>query len=155
MDRSSAAFADLCSRFAVDAKVFAAIVTVESQWRPLAFRYEPGFYYTVKVEEHSLANNVNQASERILQKSSFGLAQIMGGTARDLGYRGPLPALFEAEKSVEWGLRWYASVAKRYAMLRTAVTDAIAAYNAGTAKRDIGGTYLNQAYVDKVMEAMK
>ncbi len=151
MDKASKAFLDLCARFKVDSTVFAAIISVESSWRTYAFRYEPGFYYTENVEKMARAHGITEASERVLQKSSFGLSQIMGGTARSIGYRGTLTALFQPETNLEWGLKYFAFNAKRY----TQVTDMIAAYNAGSAKKDIAGKYFNQDYVDKVLAAME
>lgn len=152
MDRKSKAFLDLCARFKVDPVVFAAIIDVESEWNPFAFRYEHGVSYYAEVEEHATRHLGNHpVLERTLQKCSFGLAQIMGATARDLGFQGPLQTLFTPELSVEWGLRNWARNAKRYERM----TDLIAAYNAGSVRKEaIDGTYRNQRYVNKVLRAM-
>lgn len=134
----------------LNAPLIEAIITVESRWNPWAMRHEKDFSYLVDCERHAKFSQVTVDTERSLQRMSFGLMQIMGGTARSIGYVGPLAVLLDPEVNVHWGGRYFQRIAHQYPM----VTDQIAAYNAGRARRDLGGLYVNQAYVEKVSKAL-
>jgi hypothetical protein len=150
--KDSKVFKDVCARFKVDPNLLAAIVTVESTWDQLAFRYEPTFMNTWKPAEFARIHRITSLSETVGQRMSYGLTQIMGGTARWLGFTEPLPKLFDPAVNLEFGVRWFVSRTARYEVLE----DAIAAYNFGSAKKDpLTGQYANQEYVDKVLNALK
>ncbi len=150
MDAKSPAFLAACYRLSLDPALCAAIVSVESGWNPWVCRFEPQFKWTWQVEEYGGRLGITDTTERNLQKTSWGLMQIMGGTARELGYDGQLTALCLAEIGLDWGLRYLAKKVKMHNQL----TDQIAAYNAGNAKREASGRYKNQGYIDKVLSAM-
>ena len=90
--------------------------------------------------------------------SSYGLMQLRLETASLLaGYAVQGPDLFVPEFNIRLGVRYLADQLARYG---GNVTDAVAAYNAGTARRNAAGIYVNsrgvpnvQAYVDRVMAA--
>ncbi len=134
----------------LSAPVLEAIISVESRWNPWALRIERNFTYVVDVERHAKFSQITVDTERALQRMSFGLMQIMGGTARSIGFIGPLATLLDPEANVHWGARYF----QRLTLQHSLVTDQIAAYNAGTVRRDVGGLYLNQAYVEKVSKAL-
>lgn len=115
-----------------------------------AVRCEPTYKWTWMVEEHAAELGITQTTERTLQKMSWGLMQVMGATARELGFGAPLTQLVLPEAGLEWGLRYLAQKVKRH----KETTDAIAAYNAGSPRRGSDGRYKNQDYVDKVLAAM-
>lgn len=127
-----------------------AICEVESGFNPLAARHEPSFRWIVKNPDKPAACTL--ATEINLQKTSFGLMQIMGATARDLGLKGWITILVDPETSLEWGCRYLAKLKARYGSQGTDAV--IAAYNAGSPIIE-NGRYLNQSYVDKVKAAMK
>lgn len=149
MDRGDQAFRDICARFGVDPDLAAAIVSVESNWNPHAVRFEPGYRYAYDEKKFAALHGVTPLTETMLQKCSFGLMQIMGARALELGLPFPLPTLFDVKINIEYGCRCLADIKRRY----TKQNDVIAAYNAGTAKRSPDGTYENQAYVLKVLKA--
>lgn len=151
-DKDSKVFRDVCSRFAIDSTLVAAVVTVESTWDPHAFRYEPAFAYPFKAEEFSKLHRITLSSELVFQKTSFGLMQIMGGVARELGFVGQLSQLFDPALNLEYGIRYLLTRMRRYPLLE----EAIAAYNAGSARRDpLTKKLVNQTYVDKVLNATR
>lgn len=148
--KESDAFIRLCRKYGVDRRVVAGIVSVESSGNPLAFRYEPGYLYLYKPKDFARALSQTVESETTLQRSSFGLMQIMGAVAREKGFSDYLPRLFEPDLNLEYGVRHFAGYLKRYGKLE----DAIAAYNAGTVRREpLTGMYVNQLYVGKVLDA--
>lgn len=150
MDAKSPAFIQACQARKLDPILVAAIISVESAWNNWTVRAEPQFKWTWMVEEYAPKLQITETTERTLQKTSWGLMQLMGGTARELGYEGMLTQLCLPELGLDWGLRYLARIAKRH----TQLTDQIAAYNAGSPRRGAGGQYKNQGYVDKVLAAM-
>lgn len=137
-----------CSKFAyVDAVVLTAIVTIESSWNPKVMRFEPNFVWLSKPQEYALKNGLDAATERICQRCSWGLGQIMGGTCRGLGFDGFLPDLLDPSLNMDYMILYYNKVCSKYVY----TSDKIAAYNSGEAKRLTDGTYFNQDYVNKVM----
>lgn len=152
IDKTSPEFRAMCLRFGVDWRIIAAIVTVESSWRPDVCRFEPHFLYMKNVMEMAKAHGQTSATEQALQRMSFGLMQIMGGTARSLGFTGNLTTLFDPITNIEWGVRYFTTLKARYAQ----IDDQVAAYNAGSAKRDaLTSLHVNADYVTKVFHALE
>lgn len=130
-----------------------AIVEVESGGNPWAARHEPAFFRNYV--ENARIKAVSPCSidtEKRLRATSFGLMQVMGQTARELGFDKPfLTALCDPATGLEYGCRYLKKQVDRY---RDRGLDwAVAAYNAGTARKNLDGVFLNWAYVDKIREA--
>ena len=121
-----------------------AVVQVESGGDPWAVRAEPAFYRT-----YVQPMNLSDTEERA-RSISWGLMQIMGEVARELGFAGKyLSALCDPET----GLRYGCMHLKRFLDRHGTVERAVAAYNAGS-PRMANGRFVNQDYVDKVMAAV-
>lgn len=131
----------------VDPILADAIITAESAWNPYAIRFERDFNYFVNVEKLAQLNKITADTEKNLQKFSFGLGQVMGGTARWLGYVGPLTALCEPDFGIEYCLKHLHHLSSEYSRHE----DIAAAYNAGSVRYDEKGQYFNRWYVDRVM----
>lgn len=127
-------------------QLVAAIITVESSWNPWAVNLEASYRYVLNVALHAHETRVSTETERELQHFSWGLMQIVGGTARAIGYHGPLTMLLDPATNIAWGTRYLGQLKGRYPAMR----DTIAAYNAGSVRRTAAGAYVNQGYVDKV-----
>ncbi len=130
------------------ARLVRAVVLVESSGRPLVKRYESAFRWT----DLSLMRPIGftDAQEREFQKTSWGLMQIMGATARSLGFVGRPNDLMQIRTNLEYGCRLLAKNLRRY---NGDERKAAAAYNAGCAKVEPDGRFKNQAYVDRIAEA--
>lgn len=122
-----------------------AICHVESSLNPTATRYEPHFRWLVG------DNETMSPSERHDQMTSWGLMQVMGSVARELGHTGPLPDLLIPSTGLFYGCLHLRRFRAKYDIW----PDVIAAYNAGSPRRVAGsvGPYVNQSYVDKVLAA--
>ena len=135
---------------AIDAGVrwtlVAAIVQTESGGDPMAIRFEPDYKYVIKVNDFARANVITSTTELMLQKSSFGLCQIMGGLARELGHKGSLLELLIPEINLKLSVQHMKNLIVKYPTR----DDMIAAYNAGSPIKNLDGKYRNQQYVDKV-----
>lgn len=151
-DSKSKAFRDVCARFGVSETLVAAFVTVESNWNPLAWRYEASFTHAYREKEFAAKHGVSVRTELCGQACSLGLMQVMGCTARELGFSDPFPKMFiDPAVGLEYGIRYLVTRMNRYSNIE----DAIAAYNAGSARRDaLTGKYINQSYVDKILKCL-
>lgn len=129
-----------------------AIVQVESNGRHWAMRYEPAFYgQYVKGQQHTVYAPCSRVTEEMGRATSWGLMQIMGQTARELGFKGVyLTELCDPAVGLEWGCLYLSRKVVRY---QGNLEAAVAAYNAGKAKRLDNGQWANQDYVDKVRKA--
>lgn len=136
----------IADRFSLDYRLADAIISVESSWYPLAVRFEPSLRASTLPEKFAKINRTTVATEKNLQCSSFGLVQILGGTARFLQYTGPLPGLFDPDTNLYWGCKYLSYLHTQY----TYEDDIIASYNAGSPRKNSKGEYINQEYVDKV-----
>lgn len=78
---------------------------------------------------------------------SYGLMQILDQTARDVwGIYNP-EILLAPRTNLYYAAKYLKSLKSRYP---NSITDQIAGYNAGSAKRNLFGSYTNQWYVDNV-----
>jgi soluble lytic murein transglycosylase-like protein len=141
----------LCQRFGCDPELVSAIVTIESSWNPYAVRYEPTYKWLHEPQVHAKRHGITLQTEAVLQRCSWGLMQVIGSTSRELGLVLPIPALCEPLIGLEYGIRYLVALKRNYKKQ----DDIIAAYNAGTAKKNADGKYLNQSYVDKVNKVIK
>lgn len=135
----------------IEAKLLDAIVVVESCYDPLAVRYESHYSANIIPNAYAKAHNISVETEKQLYKFSWGLCQVMGGTARFVGYGGPILGLLEPQMNLFVGCLYLKKLKGIYPMMQ----DVIAAYNAGRPKRDKTGKYVNQEYVDKVLKTME
>ena len=103
------------------------------------YRPEPAYRW--------LVGNPTEPKEIIGQKSSWGPMQVMGATARELGFTGEFSELFDYATGIKYGMLHLRRLNQRYDNW----PDVISAYNAGHVKR-VDGKYVNQAkYVDPVL----
>jgi len=138
-------------QYKIPENLIGAIIYIESRIRSEATRYEPGYRWTTDPHTHAMRNYITADTEIIHQRISWGLMQIMGATARDLGYERSLVRLCEPKIGIQWGTRYLADLWKKYGILE----DVISAYNAGSPRKTSAGIYNNQKYVDKVLKKMR
>lgn len=131
----------------VDPCLVASIVSCESGGDPYSARFEPNYKYLYKVNEFAALLKITPETEECHQKTSFGLMQVMGGVARELGFRHHLLALTDPIIGLHFGCLKLKKLHERW----VSVEDVVAAYNAGSPRIGVNAKYYNQAYVDKVM----
>lgn len=113
-------------KYNVPAALIKAIIKVESNWNINASRFE--------------AHKTD---------ASWGLMQVMLATAKEtLSNSGlTITQLTNPSVNIEAGTKYLAQQLKRY---NGNIMDAIAAYNAGSARKNESGVYNNNAYVQSV-----
>jgi len=133
-----------------------AIIQKESSGRPKAMRYEPKYRWVHNSTVSALTMKWTQRTEEELQRFSYGLMQIMGGTARDLGFPGHFFDLLDPVMNLNWGTHYLWTLWRRYSGSETQITDVISAYNQGSARRKLlSKEYCNQSYVNQVLDLLK
>lgn len=99
----------------------------ESSWNPDATRYEPAFYvrYIEPLINNMVIVDMAEAKNRA---TSFGLMQVMGEVARELGYAGPFP-FADPEVGIRWGCEKFA---RCVSVSKGDVIAALLRYNGGS-----------------------
>jgi len=137
----------------IDPEVIEAIIRVESSGNPWAVRHEPRFLVWLKTRIKSLNSVATQTTEYQLRSTSFGLGQIMGQTARELGFNEPyLTQLCDPDINIRYTCKYFGKLLRRY---RGEEHWAISAYNAGSARKNSMGKFVNQQYVNKVLKELE
>jgi hypothetical protein len=156
--------------YSLDVKLLKAMSEVESGKNPNRWRTEADYRYlwdckhekpfrkltdAEKNNEKAPADFTAEVGSRntewIGQQASWGPLQIMGGVARELGFKGDFTELCGPE-GLLYGAKHLRNLYKRF-FESHGLNGVIAAYNAGS-PRLVGGKFENQVYVDKVHKAM-
>ena len=128
------------------------IIEAESGGDPHATKINATYPYTMMQAKRPAGCSVDM--ERMCQKTAWGLMQVMGATARELGFDGWLSELVNPETNVRLGIEFLGRKMSQY-FERDGIEGVVAAYNGGAPRRRPDGKFTNQGYVDRVMEAAK
>ena len=86
--------------FGLESTLVCAVCEQESDWNPRATRYESAF-------REKYIDRLGLSDEESTQRStSFGLMQIMGQVAREMGFQDNLELLLTPEIGLSWGCRF-------------------------------------------------
>lgn len=137
----------------LEPELIAAVIQTETGGNTFAVRFERNYKYTFAIQE--LAEQIGCTVDTMerMQKTSYGLMQVMGAVAYEHGL------LKEEEKFSRWptaltlpslGIEYGCRHLKRRANIHGDDAAAIyAAYNAGSVVKTAGGFYINQIAVDR------
>jgi soluble lytic murein transglycosylase-like protein len=121
----------------LDPALACAVVEQESGWNPWAMRYEPAFF--TKYVASLYTNNKISASEAYARGFSWGLMQVMGQVAREVGFDALfLSALCDPEQGLAVGCK---VLRKKFDAMAGDSTRALLAWNGGA----------NPAYASQVL----
>lgn len=134
-------------KYRTNPKLIAAIILQESNVNECATRYESHYRWLYRPEFFAKKNNTTEETETIHQKTSWGLMQIMGAVARELGFDSDMVKLCDPAINIRFGVMHLAKLKKRYG---SNYNDLISSYNAGSPRKNSSGKYVNQYYVDRV-----
>jgi hypothetical protein len=133
---------------ALDPVLVAAFIAAESAGIANRTRFEPAWNAFNSPATFAQTLQITLNTEKMAQSHSYGLLQVMGATARDLGYAGYLHLLCDRSLGLELGCKFLAKKKNKYPDLK----DMISSYNAGTPRKDSSNHYANQQYVDTVLQ---
>ena len=136
-----------------------AVAHAESAGNPFAARYEPDFRYLTRVDELAKRIHCTKETMAIMQKTSWGLMQVMGSVAYEHG-------LID---EINWDRRWPTALSVpaiglnygcrhlklKYEKYGPNLSYVYAAYNAGSPRFDDAGRFVNQDAVDRVLKFYK
>lgn len=111
------------SSMGLDPALCCAIAEQESAGNPWAIRYEPAFYLRYEASQNLTP------TEKTARAMSWGLFQLMGESAREIGYKGDLAALCDPSTGIAWGLLLFQ---KKLALAKNDVTKALLFWNGGS-----------------------
>lgn len=139
----------MAEKFGLDPDLISAICFVESSFIPTATRYEKDWRYFYEVNFFAEKLGILVGVEKTNQATSWGLMQVMGSVARELGFLEKLEGLKTPELGIFFGCTKLKSLFRRKICDNDEVK-VIASYNAGSPRMTKGGMFENQQYVDKV-----
>jgi hypothetical protein len=124
-------------QFALDWLLVKAVCIKESGLDTWKVRFEPNWKYRDRPEFFAKKNNISLETEINCQKMSWGLMQVMGTVAHELGYYEDLTKLLQPSLGLFYGCKKLAALIKRHNDLPTS----LAAYNAGSGNIKAGSGY--------------
>lgn len=132
--------------------LIASIVMTESSGNTLSYKYEEQYKYLYFPREISVLANIPADYMIHLQKTSWGLMQVMGAVAYELGLpHTKLPTdLLDKKTGILYGCLHLKKFLSKYGDEEKAIS----AYNQGSPRME-NGMYLNQKYVDKVFNYLR
>lgn len=150
MQEYSELITQVANQLGLDPILVTAIIMQESAGDTYARRFEKSYYEHQRFldpERFAESSQISSETEKIDQATSWGLMQVMGVVAREVGYIGKLSKLLIPERGIYWACKKLQHIAGKYQKLE----DIIASWNAGSPHILDNGKYFNQSYVDAVM----
>lgn len=131
-----------------------ALIQVESSGIPTLLRYEKKYQWIYPSKDLAIAWKVSIDTAEIMQKTSWGLCQIMGAVAVEHGLNDLTPynqpsILLLPEYGIEFGCRHWNKFKKKY----SGPLEIYACYNAGSLRKK-EGIYENHEAVLKFKRAL-
>jgi hypothetical protein len=143
---------ELGKKYALDPFLIGSICQKETAGEKWKSRYEPTTdRYVINAYAYASRLGITQETERLAQMHSWGIMQVMGFKAREIGYTDYLPKLSLLEVGMELGCQILKKLSERY----EEESQVISAYNQGSPRKTPGGLYLNQRYVDQVSISLR
>lgn len=136
--------------FRIDCNLIRAVIMIESSGNPTAVRFESHWHLYNCPQAYSEKLGITREEEERMQATSWGLMQVMGATARDLGLTDNIEMLNVPQIGVFYGCKKLKQLFQRY----PDEDQVVSAYNQGNA-RMANGMFCNQRYVDKIYSILR
>lgn len=136
----------ISKHFDIDRILLGSIILTESFGEDSITRYEQHYKYLYDPKSFAKRLRTTETTEIIHQRTSWGLCQIMGALARELGFDRHLPNLIDPEINLLYACRHLKNLFVNYKDQKKVIS----AYNAGSPIVS-NGVFQNQKYVDKVL----
>lgn len=125
-------------------KLVLAVCTIESSMNTWASRYEPQWRWWYFPKKFANLVRITDRTERIQQATSWGLMQVMGTVARELGWKEDLPKLCKPENGLKMGCLKLRKLLTKYRSL----PEALSSYNSGRPDSKIGKQYAEKVLTE-------
>ena len=137
----------LADKYGTDPAIIYGVCQQESGFNELAVRHEPNYKWTWKPKE-AKPRWCSVDTERMLQKTSIGLMQVMGAVYREFGFKGWLTSIVtDPEIQLEYGCLYLSKKIVKYGR-----DGGIVAYNSGSPRYTTDGKYRNAHYLENVLK---
>lgn len=133
-------------RFCIAPRFLVALIELESGWNPLAMRHEPAYPWLYSIREMAQEVGCSKSTMEMMQKTSWGLGQVMGAVAYEHGLRAWAGELFRPEINLKYVCEHIQRMIRKFDIGFDVPLDLYAAYNAGSV-RMIEGRYVNSTAV--------
>jgi hypothetical protein len=150
------------SRATTDPAIVLSIIQEESSFNPCALRYEPTWNYFYRVDVYAGLLKVTVETEKESQKFSWGLGQLMGSDARELGFCKPMPALCDPYMNVYYMCKKIDLIKEKVSpdgatTGSSSVERIFCCYNGGygAVLKEVNGHFPNMEYVDSCLKHYK
>lgn len=140
-------FVHICDPYPVSPALLYSIAMIESSLDPNTVRYEPNWRYYYDIKKFADDLDITSQTEHVLQSMSWGLMQVMGTVARELGFTRHLTELINPHFNVAIAIKKLEELFNKYDNLE----DVVSSYNQGNPRKKADGLYMNQNYVNKVL----
>lgn len=144
---------DAADEFGLEPELIGAVVQTESAGNPYAVRYEPVYRWTFEIQTLAQIVHCTTQTMEVMQKTSYGLMQVMGGVFYDLGGHKNENHLWATSMIDPWiGIQYGCKhLRKKYRKYGPDPSAIYASYNAGSVIKTDGGFYVNEKAVDRFM----
>ena len=132
------------SDYKLDSDLLFAVIETESAGNKYAMRYEEAYPWLYEVTKMAKAVGCTTSTMKMMQRTSYGLMQIMGGVAYENKFRGWGAELCNPEINLEYGCKHLKKMVDRYG---PSPSDSYAAYNSGSVRMIYKDVYVNQRAV--------
>ncbi len=139
-------------RYKIDCVYLLALIKTESEFNPLAQRFELGYPYLYSVRELAEIVGCSRSTMEFAQKNSYGLCQIMGAVAYEGGFRAWPAKLFDPEINLKYACEYIIKLNKRFDLVEH--EEMYAAYNAGRPRKIDKNIWVNQSAVGRFMKQL-
>ncbi len=104
----------IAKKYNIDYRLVCAVCIVESGVNTYANRFEPNWKWFVNPNKWSKVFHVTKRTHMINQAMSFGLMQVMGAVALELGIQQNIPSLVDPKIGIEFGTKKLAQLIYKY-----------------------------------------
>jgi hypothetical protein len=129
-----------------------ALALAESNGSAMTIRYEPNFARAKRAPDPSGTYTID--TESMLRMCSLGICQVMGQTARDMAYAGPLTDLFDSEICLDIAATYLNFLHGRANPPRS-WRWTLNAYNHGENWEAINPDWMHTGYIEKYQDLLK
>lgn len=134
------------NKFKLEPKLVESIIQTESSFNRFAVRYEPRYRWTYSVKELASLICCTRETMESMQKTSWGLFQIMGAVAYEIGLRTWATKLIDPEFNIMYGCEFLNRIITSKGLVNP--RDIYDVYNSGRVDRDDS----NEKNVDRFMK---
>lgn len=135
---------DSAEQLSISPDIVTSFILVESNGNPWAVRYERNYEWICEVSTMATLLETTYDTALMMQRSSYGLTQIMGAVAWQMGHRGWSTELLNPETNLTYFVKYLSKLIKKQSL--TDPLDMYAAWNSGSVKK-IDGKYANYRQV--------